>query len=203
MNDIQSGIVLCSQCHLVINQKKIPQCICPRCRQKLSYRKKGSAQKTLALTIAALLLYFPANIYPIMIIEKFNHPISNTIMSGIIDLFTHGMFFVGGIVFLASIVIPAVKIIVLLYLLYQTNHPSHDHKINTKLFHILEFIGKWSMLDIYVIAIFMALVNLGFFTKVSTGPASVYFTLVVFSTLLASHSFDSRLLWDQDKGKPC
>lgn len=203
MNDLNSGIILCDQCHLVINQNKKKQCVCPRCRHKLTFRKKKSIQKTLAFTIAALFLYLPANIYPIMIIEKLHQPVDNTIMTGIIDLFRHGMFFIAGIVFFASIIIPLIKIIALLYLIYKTKHPSKDNKTSTILFHILEFIGKWSMLDIYVIAIFMALVNLGFFTKVSTGPASVYFTLVVILTLLASHSFDSRLLWDQDKGAPC
>ncbi len=203
MNDIKSNIILCNQCHLVIDLNTKQHSVCPRCHHKLLFRKNKSIQKTFALTITALILYFPANFYPIMIIKNLHDTRSNTIMSGVLDLIHHDMFFIGAIVFTASIVIPLIKIISLLFLLYRVKIPSKSSKAHTTLFHFLEFIGKWSMLDIYVIAVFMALVNLGFVTKVSTGPASIYFTLVVLSTLLASQSFDSRLLWDKTKGSLC
>jgi paraquat-inducible protein A len=198
VNDIESGYRICTECYQLLTSN---ESVCPRCRSKIKTRKPYSIQRTLALSIAALILYIPANIYPIMIIEKFHHLNPSTIIGGIIELYQQGMYFIGTVVFLASISIPLMKILVLFYLVYRTNHPSTDNRVNTWLFHLLEFIGKWSMLDIYVITIFISLVNLGFFTKVTTGPAAIYFTLVVFLTLLASHSFDSRLLWDNAKQK--
>ena len=197
MNDLSCGYRLCHECHQLITQPEKE--VCPRCRSKLESRKHNSVQKTIVLSLVALILYIPANIYPIMVIEKFHRLNPNTIIGGIIELYQHGMYFIGTIVFLASISIPLMKILVLFYLAYRTYSPTIENKGNTKLFHLLEFIGKWSMLDIYVITIFIALVNLGFFPKVTTGPAAIYFTLVVIFTLLASHSFDSRLLWDRSK----
>jgi paraquat-inducible protein A len=134
-----------------------------------------------------------------MIIEKLNGQRADTIMSGIIVLYQQGLILIASIVFLASIMIPLIKIIALFYLMYSVKFNQTSQKFKTTLAHVIEFIGKWSMLDIYVIAILMAIVNLGFVTKVKTGPASFFFTLVVITTLWASHSFDTRLLWDKKR----
>ncbi len=163
--------------------------------------KPTSFQRSLALTITALILYFPANFYPIMIIERFDGSRADTILSGIIVLFQHGSVFIAAVVFCASIAIPLIKIVALFYLLYRSKHPTTNNQLTTKLANILDFIGKWSMLDIYVISILMAIVNLGILTRIKTGPASIFFTLVVIVTILASHSFDVRLLNRKEEQK--
>lgn len=192
-------ITLCSCCRLTVRREGVEKPHCPRCHSKLYPRVPYSFQKTLALTLTALILYFPANFYPIMIIENLNGTRSDTILSGIITLYQQGLVLIATIVFLASIMIPLIKIIVLFYLMYSAKFSNSSQRFKTILSNVIDFIGKWSMLDIYVIAILMAIVNLGFVTKVKTGPASIFFTLVVISTLLASHSFDTRLLWDNKK----
>lgn len=196
---LQPEVTLCTRCRLSVHTENIETPYCPRCHSKLNKRVPYSFQKTLALTLTALILYFPANFYPIMIIEKLNGQRADTIMSGIIVLYQQGLILIASIVFLASIMIPLIKIIALFYLMYSVKFNQTSQKFKTTLAHVIEFIGKWSMLDIYVIAILMAIVNLGFVTKVKTGPASFFFTLVVITTLWASHSFDTRLLWDKKR----
>jgi paraquat-inducible protein A len=197
MNDISLGKALCPSCKYLTDLSKAAGS-CPRCGASVRQRKKRSAEKTLALTITSLILYLPANMLPIMLVNSFGDVSSNTIIGGVIALVRHKMFFIATVVFVASFVVPLFKITVLLYLVFSLKRPdSLSLRKKTTLLHATEIIGKWSMLDIYVITVMGGLINFGFFMQINGGPGAIFFAAVVFFTMMASKSFDSRLLWDK------
>lgn len=170
---------------------------CPRCAAALSPRKPRSIQKTVALLVTAIILYVPANTLPIMHTQQFGTQQPNTIIGGIIELSRQGSHGIAAIIFVASIIVPISKILILLWLCYLATkgarfcRPEHQ-----KLYALTEVIGKWSMIDVCVVAVLVALVQMGQLTTVTPGPAGLPFAGVVIATILAAFSFDSRLLWD-------
>ncbi|NMH64202.1 paraquat-inducible protein A [Shewanella salipaludis] len=189
------GLVLCHVCQQ-LNQSKVGHC--RRCGQALRQRDHGSIQKSWALLITAAILLVPANIYPITTIVKQGKIIQDTILSGILHLVQSDMLPIAIIVFVASILVPWLKIIGLVIYLsaISFNIPVSKRKLMVG-FHIIEWIGRWSMLDLFVISLTVALVNMGQLLDAKPAPAATAFALVVLLTQLAAKVLDTRLLWDR------
>ena len=201
----ESGLALCPKCHKLNSMEQSSdnntQIQCIRCHGMFYPRKPRSLQYTLAWNVAALLAFIPANLYPIMILYSMGIGDPNTILSGIGEFIDHGLYPIAVIIFTASIIVPLIKIIGLFLLVYRvhTGVRLRPDK-HSKFYHALEFLGPWSMLDVFVVALLVAVVELGFVTSVAAGPAINYFTLTVIFTMIAANSFDPRLLWDKKQG---
>jgi paraquat-inducible protein A len=193
----ECGVALCPKCHKLnsITTKKIQ---CSRCHGFYYQRKRNSLQYTLAWNLAALLAFIPANLYPIMIVYQFGIGSEATILSGIGEFIEHRLYPIAIIIFTASIIVPLIKIICLFVLVYKV-HTGIRLKPDkhSKVYHILAFLGPWSMLDVFVVTLMVTVVELGFVTSVAAGPAINYFTITVLFTMFAANSFDPRLLWDK------
>jgi paraquat-inducible protein A len=171
---------------------------CPRCRATVHRRKPDSLNRTWALVITAAMLYVPANIFPVMKVISLGKAQEDTILSGAIYLLVHGMWPLALIVFFASVVVPLLKLIALSFLLVSVQKGSCWRPVErTKLYHIVEAVGRWSMTDIYVVTILVALVSLGNLATIEAGMGAVYFAGVVVMTMIAAESFDPRLIWDR------
>ena len=170
---------------------------CPRCGAKVHSRIPGSVGKTWALVITSMIFLIPANLLPIMEVDFLGVPERSTILDGIIYFFQHGSFFIGLVIFTASILVPVFKIIGLSILLFSTRPSAPKYlKNKTIMYRSIAFIGRWSMLDIFVIALLTVLVDFGFFTSIYAAPAATYFCFVVASTMFAAITFDPRIMWD-------
>ena len=200
MSAKQLGLVGCHECRLLSRQRRPEsgqEAYCPRCGATLHLRKPNSIKRTWALLIAAFIFYIPANVLPITITTSLGSTQSDTIMSGVIYFLLHGSPEIALVIFTASIFIPICKLVVMAYLLVSVQLKSswrpHDR---TQLYRIVEGIGRWSMVDIYVVTILVALVKLGVFADIEAGPAALYFASVVVISMFAAQSFDPRLIWD-------
>lgn len=170
---------------------------CPRCGEPLHDRKPASVAKTWAYIIAAFILYIPANVLPITDTRTLFDDQTDTIFSGVVHLWQAGSWPLALLVFFASITVPVAKLIVLTGLTVSVQRGSlRKPAQRTRLYRIVEFIGRWSMLDIFAVAILTALVQLKSLAQVTAGPAVLAFGAVCVLTILASHSFDPRLIWD-------
>jgi paraquat-inducible protein A len=196
----QIGLVSCHDCHLLSRWQPLPagrKPFCPRCGAGLHLRKPNSITRTWALMLAACILYIPANVLPMTITSALGKTQSDTIMSGVIYFLLHGSPEIGVVIFVASIFLPLLKLIVLAYLLISVQRKSAWRpRDRTQLYRIIEAIGRWSMVDVFVVTILVALVKLGVIVTIDAGPAAVYFASVVVITLIAAESFDPRLIWD-------
>ena len=171
---------------------------CPRCRAAVHRRKPDSLNRTWALVITASMLYVPANIFPVMKVISLGKAQEDTILSGAIYLLVHGMWPLALIVFFASVVVPLLKLLSLSFLLISVQRGWSWRPVErTKLYHVVEAVGRWSMTDIYVVTILVALVSLGNLATIEAGMGAVYFAGVVVLTMLAAESFDPRLIWDR------
>jgi len=192
------GLFSCHVCGLV--SKAPPGCHeahCPRCSSPLHFRKPDSVARSWALLIAAYIMYIPANLLPIMEASSFLGSQDDTIMSGIIYLWHSGSWDLALIVFIASIMVPLLKLIAITLLLITVQRRSvWQPQQRTKLYRIVEFVGRWSMLDVYVVAILAALVQIGALATVKAGPAALAFGAVVVLTMFSAMQFDPRLIWD-------
>lgn len=176
---------------------------CPRCGGRLHERTPHSFQKTAALVLAAAILYIPANFLPMMSYSSFGSTRTDTIFTGVVKLASDGLWWVAIVVFVASIVVPIAKLVVLTYLLWVVRTgTSSDTQRQQMLFRVTEVIGRWSMVDVYVVTLLVALVQFGFFGKVEPQGAIVAFGGVVVLTMFATHAFDPRLLKDSQRRPP-
>jgi|TARA_B110000091_G_scaffold214126_1_gene265938 paraquat-inducible protein A len=199
----QMGLGVCPECYKV-NMMEVRRQRCSRCSNLFFQRKPNSLQYTLAWTIAAFISFIPANIYPIMIVYSLGIPEASTILSGIGTFIEYGLYPMAVIIFTASIIVPVIKIVGLLFLVFKVKAGLRlTPAKHTKLYHVLEFLGPWSMLDVFVVALMVAVVELGFVSTVEAGPAINYFTLTVIFTMIAAISFDPRLLWDENNKTDC
>ncbi len=193
----QQGLLTCNHCNL-LTKKTAEKSRCPRCNAQLHTRKHHSLERTWALLITSLLLIVPANVLPIMQVDFLGFPDSSTILDGIVHFFKEGSYGIGLIIFLASILVPLFKIIGLFILLVTIHRKKNRFlKQKTKMFHFIAFIGRWSMLDIFVIALLTVLVDFGLFTSIHTAPGASFFCVVVVSTMMAAIVFDPRIMWDK------
>jgi paraquat-inducible protein A len=193
------GLISCHACTLVCKDVAGADLTkrCPRCGTPLHRRIPNSIARTWALVIAAAILYIPANLLPIMESSSLFDSQEDTIMSGVIFLWKSGSWMVASIVFMASIVVPMFKLIALaLLLLSVQRNTGWRPQQRAKLFRVVDFVGRWSMLDIYVVAVLVGLVQLKTLAFIRAGPASVAFGGVVVLTMFAALTFDPRLIWD-------
>jgi paraquat-inducible protein A len=195
------GLVGCHVCGLVSkDDTAVRGAGCPRCGSALHRRKTNSLTRTWALLIAAALLYLPANLLPIMRTASLFDIDDNTILSGVIELWKNGSWDLAVIVFTASIVVPVLKFLVLGFLLITVQRSSGwVPKERAKLYRLIELVGYWSMLDVFVVALLSALVHFQLLSRVEPLPGVIYFGLVVVLTMLAAMSFDPRLIWDNNE----
>lgn len=171
---------------------------CPRCGSALRRRKSASLARTWALLIAGILLYIPANVLPIMRTASLNDIDDNTIISGIVELWKKGSPWLALIVFGASIVVPMLKFTVLTFLAASSQRHSRWAKTQrAKLYRLVELVGYWSMLDVFVVSLLTGLVRFNVLSNVEPLPGVIFFGLTVVLTMLASMSFDPRLIWDR------
>lgn len=190
------GMLSCHCCGQV-NRDIGAELRCGRCHARLHRRKPASVTRTWALLLAAMILYVPANVLPMMRTGSLFSDESNTILSGVIVLWHAGSWDLAVIVFIASILVPLLKFTALLILLISVQRGTAWHRAGrARLFRMIEEIGQWSMLDVFVVTILVALVRFRPLALVEPGPAVLYFGLVVVLTMLASRSFDPRLVWD-------
>ena len=187
-----AGLALCHSCALV---SPVEMERCPRCHASLHLRNRESLQRTIALTLGALILYFPANMLPILTVDSFAGRQSNTIVGGVIDFWREEDYPVAVIIFAASVVIPVLKLISIAVLCFAA-HVGRWPQPMTRLYRVTEFIGRWSMVDVFVVAILVGVVQLGSVISIQPGAAAVSFAGVVVLTMLAAETFDQRLIWD-------
>lgn len=196
----QAGLWLCEVCHQLNrapSSTTTGQPRCTRCRAKLHRRKPNSITRTWALVLAAFILYIPANVLPIMTVVSLGVGEPDTILSGVMTLIAVGMWPLALLVFFASIVVPMLKLFILMYLLLSVQRKSRWRpRDRTVLYRLTEAVGRWSMLDIFVISILVALVKFGSVATIETGPGATAFAAVVVITMVAAMSFDPRLIWD-------
>jgi paraquat-inducible protein A len=170
---------------------------CPRCGAALHSRKPQSVARTWALVIAAFIFYIPANVLPITKVTSLGATQSDTIMSGVIYFIQTGMWPIAAVIFIASVFVPLLKLFILLFLVISVQRRySWRPKDRTRLYRITEAIGRWSMTDIFVVTILVALVHLGALANIEAEAGAVFFAAVVVITMLAAMSFDPRLIWD-------
>lgn len=193
------GLGSCPCCHK-LNQLTSHKQECSRCKHVFTPRKEHSVQFTIAWTIAALIMFIPANVYPMMVVNSLGKNEASTILEGIAIFIQLGMYPIALIIFIASFIIPLAKILGLTVLIYHTKkHSKLSRRKQTKLFTIIESLGQWSMLDVFVVVILVAVVNFGFITNIEAASGITYFALMVVFTMLATASFDSRLMWDIER----
>ncbi len=170
---------------------------CPRCGSPLHFRKPDSLSRTWAYLIAAAILYIPANVLPIMVTSSLFGTQQDTIMSGVVYLYVSGSWPLALVVFIASVVVPLAKIFAIVFLALSVQLKSQWQPAQrTRLYRVVELVGRWSMLDIYVVGILVALVQLKGLASIQAGPAAIAFGAVVVLTMFAAMSFDPRLIWD-------
>ena len=185
----------CDNCRLVLNAPS--GWPCPRCGYKLRQRKRQSSLRAWSLLFAATVLYLPANIFPILTVIRFGRGQPATIMQGVIELMQAHMWPLAALVFLASILVPMVKLASLTAMLLTT-HSGTAWRLcgRTRLYRFVESIGRWSMIDVFMLTVLVALVHMGFLATVLPGPGAVCFAAVVVLTMFATQAFDPRLMWD-------
>lgn len=195
------GLVHCHICEKLVKSESVKnkhKAVCSRCGAALHMRLPKSISRTWAFLIASIIMYIPANMLPIMTVQNMGKGEPHTIVGGIIVLIDSDMLPIAFLVFVASLIVPLLKMVGIALLLISVQYrwqvtPHH----RTKLFRIIEFVGRWSMLDIFMISILVAMVNLGGLAKVYADAGATAFASVVVLTMLAAISFDSRLIWDK------
>ncbi len=191
------GMMSCETCLKLVDAG---QHECPRCGSVVHLRSPDTVQRTLALLIAASILYIPANLLPIMYTDQLGNTVPATIMGGVFLLIRLGSFPIAAIIFIASVMVPLGKLISMYYLCWSVSRGGlGSERQRTVLYRITEFIGKWSMVDVFVVAILVALVHLTGLIVFRPGPAALAFAGVVITTMVAAEGFDQRLIWDQSE----
>jgi paraquat-inducible protein A len=187
----------CTCCRLVSAARPGTAARCPRCGSRLYARKPNSLARCWTLLIAAAILYLPANLFPVLTIISFGHGHPNTILGGVQELIDANMLPIAILVFAASITVPLLKLIGLTLMLVSVHRGSGRRlRDRTRLYRIVDVIGRWSMIDIFMLSVLVALVRLGFLATVEPGIGAISFAAVVVLTMFAANAFDPRLMWD-------
>jgi len=203
MRAIERGLTDCPVCHAIV---KVPiegtnkVGYCARCDSEVHVRKPEAIERTWAFLLASIVFYIPANVLPMMHVATFAGTESDTIMSGVLYFMDTGAYLIAFVIFTASIFVPVLKILILIYLLVSVQKRSCLHrKRRKKLYVLTEIIGRWSMVDVYVVGTMVALVHFGALTEIKPGMGANFFLLVVIMTMLSAMSFDPKLIWDNTK----
>ncbi len=190
------ALIGCDTCHIVLRAP--PRYPCPRCGRRLRFRKPQSLVRCTALLAAAAALYIPANIYPVMTVTRFGHGEPNTIISGVIELIDANMWPLAALVFCASLVVPILKLVSLAVMVFAAQRGSVTRlRDRTRLYRVVDSIGRWSMIDVFMITILVGLVHMGFIANILPGLGAIAFAAVVILTMFAAASFDPRIMWDR------
>lgn len=193
------NVIACETCGLVQQLETVPprhRAECARCDSVLQRHRPNSRARAGAFALAALCLYVPANIYPIIVMEYMGRHTENTVWGGVKALYEDHMWYVAVIVFAASILIPLLKLAGLFFLV--VNRGQRWQKTRTHIYKIICQIGPWAMLDVFLLSVLVALIRFGRFATVIPGPGIVAFASVVVLTILASSSFDPRWIWQEE-----
>lgn len=183
----------CGQVH------RLGTAFCKRCDGPLRSRDTESLQKVWAWLFAGMIAYIPANVYPMLLTSTLTEQSESTIIGGVVELVEYGSYAIALIVFVASVMIPVGKFIAIAYLALSVQRKSRDNRHQRHVtYEVVEFIGRWSMIDVFVVAILSALVQLQTIATVNPGIAAVSFALSVIFTMLSAQAFDSRMIWDED-----
>jgi len=194
----QVGLLSCEACQMLSRPAGPGKAAyCKRCGEKLEFRHHGSIQKTWALIVAAAICYVPANLLPVLNTTTLGSSEGDTILGGVAFLYSTGSWPLALIVLIASVMIPLGKLIALAYLLVTVQRDSikSNHE-RTRLYRLVEVIGRWSMLDVFVATFTVAMVQLQPLMSVAPGAGVLFFAAVVVLTMLAAEVFDQRLIWD-------
>jgi len=187
-----------ASCHTCGRLSQITAERCPRCETPLHLRKPDSLARTWALLIASILFYIPAMSLPVMRVSGLGGGEDSTILSGVVTFWEMKSYPVAIIIFTASVLIPILKILALGWLcLAAGGHLGGSSRALATTYHVTELVGRWSMVDVFVVAILACLVRLGSLMTITPGPAALSFAAVVILTMFSAMSFDPRLLWDQ------
>jgi paraquat-inducible protein A len=188
--------ISCHSCGLVLPAETSGD-RCPRCQAVLHARRPQSLTRCLALVLAAIILYIPANVFPVMTIISFGSGFPSTILGGVAELLTGGMWPLALLVFFASITVPVLKLIGLIFLMLSVRLRSRWRlRDRTRIYRIIDAVGRWSMIDIFMLSILAGLVQLGSIATIKPGVGAVSFAAVVVITMFAAAAFDPRLMWD-------
>lgn len=189
-----AGLIGCRTCGRV---SPAGTATCPRCGSALHSREPASLQRVWAWLAVGLICYIPANLQPMMTTVFLGKATASTILGGVVDLIHHGAYGIAFVVFAASVLIPVSKFLIIgfLALSIQFRLPVPVHT-RIHLYEAVEFIGRWSMVDVFVVAILTALIQMGFFAAIRPGPAAVFFALSVAFTMISAQAMDPRLIWD-------
>jgi paraquat-inducible protein A len=194
-----TNTIACTVCDLIVTDTA-PGRRCPRCAATLQVRKPYSIQRTAALVAAGYLLYVPANILPVLTIVRLGHEEQNTIMLGVLELIHNQLWPLALIVFTASIVLPVLKLSGLTWMLFATWRRSRHLLVGrTRLYRLIDLIGRWSNIDVFMVSVLVAILRFGALTEVRAGDGLVAFAAVVIITMFATIVFDTRLMWDASR----
>ncbi len=192
----EAGLVACTRCTRVWPMGTDR---CGRCNARLVSRDPGSLSRVWAWLAAGLLFYIPANLYPMLKTRMLFTVSEDTIVGGAVGLAQHGAVGIAAIILLASVVIPMAKFFCIGYLALSVRRESRVSQVQRhRMYEIVEYIGRWSMIDVFVVAILTALVQLNVAASIQPGPAALAFALSVIFTMLSAQAFDPRLIWDRD-----
>lgn len=203
LTGMEAGLVSCEICDLLSRPvDPVEPGHCPRCGAELAWRRHHSIQYTWALVIAAAICYIPANALPVLTTTTLGSSDSDTIIGGVVFLYTSGSWPLALIVLIASMMVPLGKLVALSYLLIAVQRQSAaSGRERTRLYRMVEFVGRWSMLDVFVDTFTVALVQLDPLMSIEPGPGVLFFAAVVVLTMLAAESFDPRLIWDSGSSR--
>ncbi len=197
---LEKGKVSCHTCGKI---SPLEQTRCPRCNTALHARKTESVQRCLAYLVASIIAYIPANIWPIMRVDQLGGAEETTILNGVATFWEMQAYPVAITIFVASVLIPGLKLFSLAWLcLLASRKRSLNPRQATRIYWLTELVGRWSMVDVFVVAILVALIQLGNIMSITPGPAAVSFGLMVILTMIAAHAFDPRLIWDKVRQSP-
>ena len=197
MRAIDQSLASCHTCGLLVRLAPGRHAHCPRCGDAVHLRKTNSIRNTWALLLSAIAMYLPANVLPIMSVVSLGSTQSDTIMSGVIYFLKHGDWPLALIIFVASVLVPLLKMLALIYLLLSVQRRSPLRRNQrTRLYRLTELVGRWSMVDVFVVALLVALVQVGNLATIEPAAGAVAFASVVILTMLAAMAFDPRLIWD-------
>ncbi len=187
-----------SSCHVCSQLSPATKHQCPRCLAPLHLRKTDSLQRSWGLLITAALLYIPAMMFPVTTVMALGNVQASTLMGSVIHFIESGSWPIALVIFTASVAVPILKIIGLAYLLISAQRKQKTNRVQlTKLYRVVELVGRWSMIDVFVVAILVALVQIGVFINIIPGLGILAFTGVVVVTMFAAMQFDPRLIWDE------
>jgi len=191
---MDAGLTSCHTCYQLVSTGAHR---CPRCHAKVHARVPQSVQRTMALVMTAAILYIPAMTLPMMRTVSLGTPMDSTVIGGVIVLWNMGSYPVAAVIFIASVFVPVGKLLSLSLLCWYATNGSSAPKQPTTMYRITELVGKWSMTDVFVVAILVALIRLGDLLSFYPGLAALTFASVVIITMIAAEQFDPRLLWDR------